>query len=293
MRAAGPLSREIRMRIRSVTFALGAAALTLSAATMPAPAADYPVLRGSQIEDAPPPPSDVWGNANWNGIYFGGFAGQTQSRFESDDGVTRLANYAMLNTTIAGSLDIASLVATQPRRDSGISFGGFIGYNMQFGDVVIGFEGDYSRVDQGAIAGRTEARRIGNEYFAIASRQDAELQDFFTLRARFGYAVGRIMPYFTLGAAAGRFNTYVAVATDWGTTDANGVPTGSYFGWPRAVGGPKKDVWGYGGVIGGGIEAALTDNIILRAEYLYTRFNDVEGITTSLNTARVGAALKF
>ena len=45
------------MRIRSVTSALGAAALALSAAvTAPAQAADYPVLRGSQIEDAPPPP---------------------------------------------------------------------------------------------------------------------------------------------------------------------------------------------------------------------------------------------
>lgn len=282
------------MRIRSITSALGAAALALSAAaTLPALAADYPVLRGTQIEDAPPPPDYFGGSANWNGVYFGGFAGQTQTRFESDSGVTELANYAMLNTTIAGSLDMESLTATRPRRDSGVTFGGFAGYNMQFGDVVIGFEADYSRVDQAAAASRVEARLIGNEYFAIASRQDAELQDFFTLRARFGYAFGRVMPYFTLGGAAGRFNTNVAVATDWGTTDANSVPTGSYFGWPRVVGGPKKDVWGYGGVIGGGVEAALTDNIILRAEYLYTRFNDVEGITTSLNTARVGAALKF
>ena len=45
--------------------------------------------------------------------------------------------------------------------------------------------------------------------------------------------------------------------------------------------------------LGGGLEAALTDNLIVRAEYLFTRFNDVEGITTSLNQARVGAALKF
>lgn len=256
-------------------------------------AADYPVLRGSQIEDAPQPPADYWGGANWNGVYFGALAGQTQTRFESDKGVTDLANYAILNTSIAGSLDVASLVATRPRRDSGVTFGGYAGYNMQFGDAVIGFEADYTRVDQSATASRLEARRVGNEFFAIASAQDAELRDFFTLRARFGYAYGRVMPYFTLGGAAGRFNTNVAVATNWGPTDSNGVPQGSYFGWPRVVGGPKKDVWGYGGVIGGGIEAALTDNIVLRAEYLYTRFNDVEGITTSLNTARVGAAVKF
>lgn len=281
------------MRVRSLILAGATLAGFGLPADIGARAADYPVLRGSQIEDAPQPPSDYWGGANWNGVYFGGFAGQTQTRFESDKSVTALANYAMLNTSIASTLDVASLVATLPRRDSGPTFGGFAGYNMQFGDAVIGFEADYTRVDQSATASRVEARRSGNEYFAIASAQDAELRDFFTLRARFGYAFGRIMPYFTLGGAAGRFNTNVAVATDWGTTDANGVRTGSYAGWPRVVGGPKKDVWGYGGVIGGGVEAALTDNVILRAEYLFTRFNDVEGITTSLNTARVGAALKF
>jgi opacity protein-like surface antigen len=281
------------MRIRSVTSALGAALTLFAAAAVPALAADYPVLRGSQIEDAPPPPSDLWESANWNGFYFGGLAGQTQTRFESDRGLGELANFAMLNTTIAGQLNVDQLVATLPRRDSGASFGAFLGYNVQFGDVVLGIEADYSRIDQSATASRFEARRVGNEFFAIASQQDAELRDNFSLRARFGYAFGRVMPYFTLGAAAGRFNTNVAIATDWGPTDANGVALGSYFGWPRRVGGPKKDVWGYGGVIGGGIEAALTDNIILRAEYLFTRFDNVEGITASLNTARVGAALKF
>jgi outer membrane immunogenic protein len=38
---------------------------------------------------------------------------------------------------------------------------------------------------------------------------------------------------------------------------------------------------------------ALTENIFLRGEYLYTRFNDVNGITVGLNTARVAAGVKF
>lgn len=288
-----PVGR-ILMRIRSFTLA-SVAALGLAPVGAPAAlAADYPVLRGSQIEDAPPPPSDFFGGtANWNGFYFGGLAGQTQTRFESDRGVTELANFALLNTSIASQLNVDQLVATRPRRDSGLSFGGFMGYNAQFGDVVLGIEADYSRIDQGTTASRIESRRIGNEFFTIASQQDAELRDYFSLRARFGYAFGRVMPYFTIGAAAGRFDTNVAVATDWGPTTPAGVAIGSYVGWPRSVGGPKKDVWGYGGVVGGGIEAALTDNIILRAEYLFTRFDNVEGITASLNTARVGAAVKF
>jgi outer membrane immunogenic protein len=45
--------------------------------------------------------------------------------------------------------------------------------------------------------------------------------------------------------------------------------------------------------VGGGVEAALADNIVVRGEYLFTRFNNVEGVTVNVNTARVAAALKF
>lgn len=277
------------MRIRSIAPSFGLIALAATTLTAPALAADYPVLRGSQIEDAPPVPSQF----SWEGFYVGGFAGQAQSRFERDRSVDRLVDYALINTTIASSVNVHDLTLTQPRRDSGAIFGGYAGYNWAFGDVVMGLEADYSRVDQETMASRLESRRIGNEFLTIGSVQNARINDYASLRARFGYVYGRLMPYFTIGAAVGRFDTNVSIYSDWGPTNANGVALGSYVGWPRVVGGPKKDVWGYGGVIGGGLEAALTDNILVRAEYLYTRFNDVEGITTSLNQARVGAALKF
>ncbi|BCB20484.1 outer membrane beta-barrel protein [Bosea sp. ANAM02] len=277
------------MRIRSIALMLGSTALATSLLAAPTLAADYPVLRGSQIEDAPPAPSQF----TWEGFYVGGFAGQAQSRFERDQSVDRLIDYAMLNTTIASSINVYDLTRTMPRRDSGSIFGGYVGYNWAFGDVVMGLEADYSRIDQEAAASRLESRRVGNEFLTVGLNQSARINDYASLRARFGYAYGRLMPYFTIGAAVGRFDTNVSVYSDWGPTDVNGVALGSYVGWPRMVGGPKKDVWGFGGVIGGGIEAALTDNILVRAEYLYTRFHDVEGVTTSLNQARVGAALKF
>lgn len=277
------------MRIRSIALMLGSTALATSLLAAPTLAADYPVLRGSQVEDAPPAPS----NFTWDGFYVGGFAGQAQSRFERDRSVDRLVDYALLNTSIASSVNVRDLTLTMPRRDSGSIFGGYVGYNWAFGDAVLGLEADYSRINQSANAARTESRRIGNEFITVGSTQNGRINDYISLRARLGYAYGRLMPYFTFGAAAGRFDTNVSIYTDWGPTDVNGVALGSYVGWPRTVGGAKKDVWGYGGVIGGGLEAALTDNLIVRAEYLFTRFNDVEGITTSLNQARVGAALKF
>ena len=44
---------------------------------------------------------------------------------------------------------------------------------------------------------------------------------------------------------------------------------------------------------GGGVDWAITDNLFLRAEYQYIAFGEVEGTTTTVNTGRVAAALKF
>ena len=282
------------MRTRMMTT-LGTAALLAGSLAMAqgAVAADYPVLRGSQIEDVPPPPSDIGSAFEWSGFYFGGGAGLSQTRFETDRGIYEAARFAYQGTTIGTQFSPDALAKSLPKRDSGTTFFGFAGYNMAFGDAVIGLEADYTRAEQSVTASTAEARRIGGDYVVVASRQNAKISDYASLRARFGYAFGRFMPYFTIGAAAGRFDTDTPVYADWGQLNANGNAIGSYVGWPRVIGGPQKDVWGYGAVIGGGLEAALADNILVRAEYLFTRFNNVEGVTVSMNTARVAAALKF
>ena len=269
---------------------LAAALIVCASLATAATAADYPVLRGSQIEDAPPAP-DFDSRTNWSGFYFGGFAGQTQSSFRTDRGVMDLANGSFNATSVLNEISPGELVRTSARDDRGTTFGGFAGYNFLFGDVVLGVEAEYSRIDQETTASTIEGRRLSSGDVFIASRQDARLKDYINARVRFGYAFGRLMPYATFGAAAGQFDTNVAVASDWRTASSN--YQSSFFGYPRVLGGAKKDVWGYGFSAGGGLEAALTDNVILRGEYLFTRFNDVEGVTVSVNTARVGAALKF
>lgn len=284
------------MRSSAIMSSAGALALCLGLAIAPAAlSADYPVLRGSQIEDAPPPPPDYFsgGQFSWTGFYFGGGAGQSASRYETDRGIYEKARFAYQGTTIGTQFQPDALVKSLAKRDSGATFHGYSGYNVAFGDAVLGIEGDYSRVNQKVTASTYEIRRLGGDYVAVSSQQDAQLNDYASLRARLGYAFGRIMPYFTIGAAVGRFNTNATVTADWGLLNANGNVVGSYAGWPRTIGSPRKDSWGYGGVIGGGIEAALTDNIVVRAEYLYTRFDNVDGVTASLATARVGAAVKF
>lgn len=261
------------------------------AAPSPAGAADYPVLRGSQIEDAPPPPSDFNGPFSWSGFYVGGFAGQTQTRFRTDRGVLDLGNGLFNASVVLNEISTGELVRTTARDDRGTTFGGFAGYNMAFGEAVVGIEAEYSRVSQETAASTLEGRRLGSGDVIVSSIQNAKLNDYVNARLRLGYGYGRIMPYFTIGAAAGRFDTNVSASADY-ISPANNYAN-SFFGYPRTLGGPKKDVWGYGFSIGGGVEAAIADNIILRGEYLFTRFNNVEGVTVNVNTARVAAALKF
>lgn len=275
------------MRIRSTVPALAATVLATSLLATPVLAADYPVLRGSQIEDAPPAPDSF----SWSGFYFGGFGGLSETRFRTDKGVLDIANGNFNGTVVLNELSPSQLVLTAPRSDRGATYGVFAGYNYAFGDVIFGVEAEYARVDQETTASTLEGRRVGSGDVYIASVQDARLNDYFNARLRFGYAYGRLLPYFTIGAAAGRFDTNIAVASDWRSPASN--YTTSYFGWPRAIGGAKKDVWGYGWSIGGGLEAALTENLIVRGEYLFTSFNDVEGVTVNVNTARVAAAIKF
>jgi opacity protein-like surface antigen len=278
------------MRNRFIA-ATSAAALIASATTLSAPAAaaDYPVLRGSQYEEAPP--SLEAAPFNWSGFYLGAFAGQSQTRFRTDRGVLDLANGLFNASTVLNELSPGELVRTSPRDDRGTSFGGFLGYNVAFGDAVVGIEAEYSRIEQETSAATLEGRTVSGGGLIVSSIQEARLNDYVNARLRFGYAYGRIMPYFTIGAAAGRFDTNVAVAADY--FSITGTTRSSYFGYPRTLGGPKQDVWGYGFSVGGGVEAALADNIIVRGEYLFTRFNNVEGVTVNLNTARVAAALKF
>ena len=134
--------------------------------------------------------------------------------------------------------------------------------------------------------------------FSLTTRQGAELLDYGTARIRMGWAYGRIMPFATIGGAVGRFNTVSTIDATWRFSRTNPV-TGAIennvvaSGYPLRVGETKQNVYGFGLAAGAGIDMALTDNLFLRAEYQIIRFADVEGTTTTVNTARVAAGLKF
>lgn len=292
------------MHIRSVASLIGATALGLSlTVAQPVSAADYPVLRGSQIEDTPPPPDYFSGPFNWSGFYIGGGAGVSNTEFEPGNGLQDIARFAFRNTTLGNQFDMGSFVNNLPsKRDSGATYFGFAGYNMAFGDAVLGFELDYTRSDQAYDISDFIARRMTTSDgtindWSMATNQGARLLDYATARLRMGWAVGRFMPFATIGGAVGRFDTTSTIRANWSFDRVNpvtgNIESGIAAGYPLTVGSTKSNVYGFGVTAGLGFDWALTDNLFLRGEYQLIRFADVEGTTTTVNTGRVAAGLKF
>jgi outer membrane immunogenic protein len=92
----------------------------------------------------------------------------------------------------------------------------------------------------GAQAGYSEPLAAGGSF-------EGKLDMFGTVRARAGGTFGQVMPYVTLGAAFGRGT---AQTVGGGTTTSQST---THFGWTAGV----------------GIEAKATENISVKAEYLY------------------------
>ncbi|WP_208442035.1 outer membrane protein [Bartonella raoultii] len=102
-------------------------------------------------------------------------------------------------------------------------------------------------------------------------------------RVRVGFSTGRIMPYVAGGVAYGQFQDVMSIS----------VTGGDPF---NATSDVTKTMMGY--TLGGGIDFAMTDNLIVRAEYRYSdfgkkKFKDEIEIKYKTNDFRAGIAYKF
>lgn len=143
------------------------------------------------------------------------------------------------------------------------------GYNYAYGGFVLGAEADIQWTD------------MDGSFTTVpgGTTVTADLEAFGTVRGRAGLALDRLMPYITGGLAYGNMH---------GTTT---------FG-PGYV----TDEWVLGWTAGTGIEYAATDNILVRAEYLYVDFGPEtyfagtpreETVSSNFGTARLGVSFKF
>ena len=227
--------------------ALVAAGLLWIASVGTAPAADLPV--GTPVYKAAPFDPGV----NWTGFYVGGYAG----------GLWGHKNWVEIVGPVPGG-------SIQP------DYSGFIGgvqggFNYQFGQWVVGIEGEWGWTNA---AGRTRC------IATAAVTCGVELNWVAMATGRLGYAFGRALVYAKGGAVWVGEDYPVAPGTPGAITLSQ-----TRFGW----------------TIGGGVEYALVTNWSVKVEYSYLdlgtdRLNfggAIEDITQHAHIARIGVNYRF
>jgi outer membrane immunogenic protein len=166
---------------------------------------------------------------NWSGVYIGINGGYG---FGSTD----------------WSSPTAGVVGTGTFNTNGGLVGGTAGFNFQSGQIVYGIEGDW---DWAGIKGTssTATATIGACPGAMPCSFETSSNWLSTVRGRVGYAFDRVLIYATGGGAAGDVKATF--------TNPNTPVTGS----------TNSTEWGW--TAGAGVEAALTENVTVKVEYLF------------------------
>jgi len=276
-----------------------------------------PVLRGS-FQDAP----RVY-RTNWDGVYFGGHAGYSSHDFDFTRTTTGLQEYMLRESALAQIVGQWQLLGTSNTRSSG--FGGFVGYNAQYEDAVIGIEANYTHFAAKSGSSAASLTRTlsavdgvspppGHSYefdVTLAGNARAKVNDLLTLRARGGYSMGSFMPYAFGGLALALVDIDRAATVRVRTRDlfdetviigfdVGGNPITTIV--PRNIvisdttdtkAESQKNLLTFGFSAGLGFEYMLMQNIFMRAEYEYTQLGTSKDTTIQLNTGRVGIGAKF
>jgi opacity protein-like surface antigen len=272
-------------------------------------AADLDILRGSE----PVGPAFF---TNWSGFYAGGTFSYGNTSADFSSATQPLIHNSLLELQLENIVAPSQWPVLSSASVNAAGFGGFVGYNMQFQDLIIGVEGNYTHASATVRASNSPIiDRIvtaGSLQYTVNVTGSATLspQDVGTLRMRAGYIVNNWLPYGFVGVALGRAD-YQITSCVYGQQDPTnvGAPTGcgqaqSFVGCatvahpscvnysvPNSTTG--KDVLIYGLSAGGGVDYAFTHNIFARGEFEYIQFAPIAHITASEINGRVGLGVKF
>ena len=264
-------------------------ALLLIGLSSPALADDFDVLRGSQSVG----PATF---TRWSGFYFGGHASFNYGQSDFSGATQPLAALALQGTEVEAEFAPSQIQALGIGSSSGFGAGGFLGYNTQWEDVVVGVEASYTRASLSMTSPslppvtRSFSTPVGNVTSVTIENAAGHLSltDYVEARGRAGYVVGNLLPYAFLGFAAARtnFNTSVEVDAQCG----NGVECA---GFPLFPGAGQSNALLYGFAAGGGVDWALAPNFFLRGEVEVIQFAPFSNISLTIVDARIGGGFKF
>jgi outer membrane immunogenic protein len=269
------------------------AALGLIGLLSPAFAADYelPTLRGSETF-VPAYPTYF----SWEGFYAGGQLSYSSLQSDFSGATQPLVAYALRNSTILAEMNPAQWPVLGSRATNSAGVGGFMGYNFQWENAIIGLEFNYTHTSLNAAAPSSSLTRSQvvsgaiNDVTLDASGS-LRVNDVATTRARLGWAAGSFMPYATLGLAFGRVDEAISTNVTVVLRDPNTKVVIGVI--PFSNGQAKNGAYLYGFSGGGGLDFALTRNIFARADYEYIQWQRLWQIESGIHNFRAGLGVKF
>jgi outer membrane immunogenic protein len=275
-------------------------ALILLGLASPAAAADLDstFLRGSETVG----PGTF---TRWSGFYIGGEVGYGNANADFGQATAPGIAYSLRNTTLEASFAPSQWHMLGTANVSTPTYGGFIGYNTQWQDLILGVEANINRAGFNLKApnnpiGRTTGADSGGNAYTVAFDASGfvDTMEFATVRGRAGYVVGNFLPYGFFGLALGVANVAVtSTATIEEFTSGSALvctaiaPCG--FLAPVVSSFARNNEVLYGFTVGGGVDVALTANVFARLELEFDQFNPQPNILLTVATARVGAGFKF
>lgn len=261
---------------------------------------DLPILRGAFTDGLSK------STVNWQGAYVGGQFGYSSGSMDFSKATSSLTSFMLQNLSYQETVSGWSLLGKSSPTST--TFGGFVGYNAQWDDVVLGIEANYSRVSnmtgsstnslpsinipQGCVAPPPGGSEICG--IQLSGTASAKVTDVLTLRGRAGWAIDNFMPYMFVGMALGRADitrsATINQSDDLYDSTKTYIGTG-YSTQTQSQSGNSNFIYGY--TAGLGLEAMLFGNVFARAEYEYVKFTNIKDIEIHMNTVRAGVGYKF
>jgi len=253
-------------------------------------AQDFDALRGS----LPVGPATF---NRWSGFYLGGQIGYSDANADFSKATQPPVAYALRDSALEATSNPSQMSVLGTADHGGLAYGGFVGYNTQWQDLVLGAEANYNHTSLSLTAVGSPIERSGfsdgeGHYYTVGLNGTGTLTDleYGSFRARAGWVLGSFMPYGFAGFALGAADIHVASkACVQLQPPAACTSSATIF---TANSGENLALL-YGFAIGGGLEVALTQNVFVRGELEYIRFAPFADILVSVASARVGAGVKF